>query len=243
MHLSLKHTIILLWEMLCDTQAHGKAKLESTSSSLNWLPVLGTLVSCNHFILPGEKEAGNWCGSNRENGHVHDVLPGRKGNASWPLGVQPNSALSPSFPMGPNGIQPRVLQELADVIAAPLSWLLRCFHWAQSFHLTEKWQKFKKGEKEDPGNSRLGSLTSVPGKIREKVILSILGSFSADSSISQLGCIPCLSSKFGEYAQSKDMKQSAPDSRFLPNYPSSQLGTVTQKLSYSNAMILKFYLL
>lgn len=50
--------------------------------------------------------------------------------------------------------------------------------------MTEKWPKFKKGEKEDPGNYRLFSLISVPGKIREKVILSILGSHSSDCSIS-----------------------------------------------------------
>lgn len=69
------------------------------------------------------------------------------------------TAISPSSPRGPNGIHPRVLKELADVIAAPLPVFLKSLGSPERLQLTEKWQKFKKGEKEDPGNYRFVSLT------------------------------------------------------------------------------------
>ncbi|KAK4826288.1 LOW QUALITY PROTEIN: hypothetical protein QYF61_007135 [Mycteria americana] len=74
--------------------------------------------------------------------------------------------------MGPDGIHCRVLKELADVIAGPLS------SW-ESGEVPVDWKLanvvpiFKKEKKEDPGNYRPGSLTSVPGKIMEKVILGV----------------------------------------------------------------------
>ncbi|KFV00654.1 RNA-directed DNA polymerase from mobile element jockey, partial [Tauraco erythrolophus] len=78
--------------------------------------------------------------------------------------------------MGPDGIHPRVLRELADVITKPLS-IIFGQSWLTGevpldWRLADVTPIYKKGRKEDPGNYRPVSLTSVTGKVMEQVILS-----------------------------------------------------------------------
>ncbi|CAM5082501.1 unnamed protein product [Eretmochelys imbricata] len=106
------------------------------------------------------------------------------GSTAWGGGDQPSvekevvrdylEKLDEHKSVGPDALHPRMLKELADVIAEPLAIIFE-----NSWRLGEvpdDWKKanvvpiFKKGKKEDPGNNRPVSLTSVPGKIMEQVL-------------------------------------------------------------------------
>ncbi|KAF1435562.1 hypothetical protein FQV21_0002216, partial [Spheniscus demersus] len=87
--------------------------------------------------------------------------------------------------MGPDGIHPRVLRELAEELAKPLS-IIYQQSWLTG-EVPDDWRLAnvtpidKKGWKEGPGNYRPVSLTSVPGKIMERFILRALTRHERDN--------------------------------------------------------------
>ena len=88
---------------------------------------------------------------------------------------------------GPDGIPPRVLRELSDVIAGLLSII---FQWSWESGEVPVDRKLpnvvpvlKKGKKEDPSNYRLVSLTSMSVKNTEKTILGVTEKHPKDSTV------------------------------------------------------------
>jgi len=80
--------------------------------------------------------------------------------------------------MGPDGIHPRVLRELAEELTKTFS-IIYQKSWLTG-EVPDGWRIgsvtpiHKKGQKKDPGTYRSVSLTSVQGKIMERLIPSAL---------------------------------------------------------------------
>ena len=80
--------------------------------------------------------------------------------------------------MGPDAVHLWVLRELAEVIAELLSvifersWKIKAV--PEDWRIANVTPVFKKGKKEDPGNFRPVSLTSVPGKVVEQLVLDAI---------------------------------------------------------------------
>ncbi|KFO83325.1 hypothetical protein N320_00554, partial [Buceros rhinoceros silvestris] len=89
--------------------------------------------------------------------------------------------------MVPGGIHPRILRELAEVLTKPLSiiyqqsWLMG--EVPVDWSLANVTPLHKKGWKENPGNYRPVSLTSVSGKVMEQNILSAITWHVHDSQV------------------------------------------------------------
>uniref|UniRef100_A0A8B9SW13 Reverse transcriptase domain-containing protein n=1 Tax=Anas platyrhynchos TaxID=8839 RepID=A0A8B9SW13_ANAPL len=80
--------------------------------------------------------------------------------------------------MGPDGIHPMVPRELAEELAKPLS-IIYQQSWLSGevpvgWRLANVTPIYKKGCRADPGNYRPVSLTSVPGKFMEQIILRVI---------------------------------------------------------------------
>ncbi|KAF4805155.1 RNA-directed DNA polymerase from mobile element jockey-like protein [Turdus rufiventris] len=80
--------------------------------------------------------------------------------------------------MGPDGIHPKLMRELPAELAKPLS-IIYQQSWLTG-EVPDVWELanvtpiHKKGGKEDPGNYRPDSLTSVPGKVMEQFIVNAI---------------------------------------------------------------------
>ncbi|KFP70637.1 hypothetical protein N310_05302, partial [Acanthisitta chloris] len=94
------------------------------------------------------------------------------------------SCLDPHKSMGPDRTQPRVMRELSEEFTKPLS-IIHRQSWLTG-EVPDDWKLanvtpiHKKVCKEDPGNYRPVSLTSVSGKVMEKFILSVISQHLQD---------------------------------------------------------------
>ena len=96
-------------------------------------------------------------------------------------------ALNPAKALGPDGISPRLLRDLADELAPALTLIFQSS--LDTGEVPQDWRTahvtpiFKKGQHYDPANYRPISLTSVPCKILEHILVSTIMNFAESNNI------------------------------------------------------------
>ena len=89
--------------------------------------------------------------------------------------------------MGPDGMHPRVVRELADAVAKPLSTIFerswRTGEVPEDSRVANVTSVFKDSKKEDPRNHRPESLTSIPRKVVEQFILKVISRHVEDKKV------------------------------------------------------------
>ncbi len=107
------------------------------------------------------------------------------------------STLNPSKSYGPDGVGPRLLKELKQVVAPPLLHLFK--ESMRQRKVPGTWKQanvvplYKKGDKSDPNNYRPVSLLNTTSKLMEKVVFKYLFNFFRDNfllSLWQSGFMP-----------------------------------------------------
>jgi hypothetical protein len=104
-----------------------------------------------------------------------------------PLLVWQNSSLDPMKACGPDGISPRLLKECADELGSALTLLFQTSlntgvvpaDWRTAFISPV----FKKGERYKAENYRPISLTSIPCKVMEHIVVSAVMGFAEEQTI------------------------------------------------------------
>ncbi|GAB0201721.1 mitochondrial enolase superfamily member 1 [Grus japonensis] len=157
-----KENLHPLLDAECNMATKDKEKAEVLNAA--FASIFNSQISCPQGIQPPELEDRDR-GQNKppmiQEEAVHDLLRHLDAHKS----------------MGPQGIHPRVLRELAEELAKPLS-IIYQQSWLTG-EVPDDWRLlnvtsiYKKGWKEDPGNYRPVSLTSVLGKVTEQFILGV----------------------------------------------------------------------
>jgi hypothetical protein len=86
--------------------------------------------------------------------------------------------INPNRSPGPDGIHPKALKETAAILVKPLTKIYNAS--LQSGIVPDLWKLgniiafFKKGDKSDPGNYRPVNLTSIVGKLMEKIVRKVI---------------------------------------------------------------------